>query len=96
MRPLGTRLTRASAKRRIRQILESGSVSLTKHAEKEMAHDDLTLVDCINVLRGGVIEPGQLIHGTWRYPVRTTRICVVVAFRSESELTVVTAWRLSK
>jgi len=61
-----------------------------------MAHDDLTLVDCINVLRGGVIEPGQLIHGTWRYPVRTTRICVVVAFRSESELTVVTAWRLSK
>jgi hypothetical protein len=55
--------------------------------------DDLTTVDCENVLRGGVVRPGEFEHGTWRYRVETSRITVVVAFRSEGELVVVTAWR---
>lgn len=80
-------------KRLIRQILESGNVSFSPHAEKELAKDKLTMVDATNVLRGGTVDEGELENGSWRYRVRTQRIAVIVAFRSASELRVVTAWR---
>jgi len=81
------------AKRRIRDILKSGVVAASVHALEEMANDNLTMVDCVNVLRGGWVEPAEWERGSWRYRVWTARICVVVAFRSESELVIVTAWR---
>lgn len=74
-------------------MIERGRVSFSSHALEEMADDDLTTVDCVNVLRGGIVEPGELERGSWRYRVRTARICVVVAFRPDEELVVVTAWR---
>ena len=58
-----------------------------------MLDDDLTTVDCENVLRGGVVRPGEYENGTWRYRVETSKITVVVGFRSAQELMVVTAWR---
>lgn len=86
-------LTPAAARRRIREILASGEVVSSRHATQEMADDDLTMVDCINVLRSGVVEPAELEHGSWRYRVHTQRIWVVVAFRSETRIVIVTAWR---
>lgn len=86
-------LSPPEARRLIREIIENGSVSFSKHAEQEMAKDNLTMVDATNVLRGGVIDPGELENGSWRYRARTARIAVIVAFRSETELRVVTAWR---
>jgi hypothetical protein len=83
------------ARQRIRNILNSGTVSFSGHALEEMAKDNLTTVDCTNVLRGGVVEPPEFERGTWRYRVRTNRIYVVVTFRSETQLVVVTAWRLT-
>ncbi len=59
-----------------------------------MAKDGLAEIDVVNVLRGGVVEPGEWENGSWRYRVRTSRIAVVAAFRSETMLVVVTAWRL--
>jgi hypothetical protein len=82
-----------AAKRLIRYILKGGRFVYSKHAKDEMLDDDLTTVDCENVLRGGVVRPGEYEHGTWRYRVETNKITVVVAFRSEGELVVVTAWR---
>lgn len=82
-----------TAKRLIRDILQKGRFTYSKHAKEEMLNDDLTTVDCENVLRGGVVRPGEYEHGTWRYRVETNKISVVVAFRSEQELVVVTAWR---
>lgn len=78
----------------IRQILETGTVSFSDHALEEMRKDKLTTVDCTNVLRGGVVDPGEWERGSWRYRVRTNTICVVVTFRSETHLVVVTAWRI--
>lgn len=80
-------------RKRVRSILDSGVVAPSSHALEEMGKDDLTMVDCINVLRGGWAEPGEWVNGTWRYRVRTARICVVIAFRSETKLAIVTAWR---
>jgi hypothetical protein len=82
-----------AARRLIREILRVGRFTYSKHAMEELLADDLTTVDCENVLRGGVVRPGEFEHGSWRYRVGTIRITVVVAFRSERELVVVTAWR---
>ena len=82
------------AKKQIRHILEQGRVAWSRHALDEMAKDKLTTVDVVNVLRGGIVRPGELERGSWRYRVLTSRMCAVVAFRSGEELVVVTAWRI--
>ena len=89
-------LSPATAKKVIRQILQTGRFTYTKHSKDEMSADDLTTVDCENVLRGGVVRPGEYENGTWRHRVETRRVTVVVAFRSENELVVVTAWRVGR
>jgi hypothetical protein len=80
-------------KRLLVAILEIGTLSFTSHAYEEMANDDLTEVDVQNVLRGGVAGPGELRSGSYRYPVKTSRIAAVIAFRSEAWAVVITAWR---
>lgn len=81
------------ARHLIRKILENGSFSFSGHAERELKKDDLTTLDAVNVLRAGVVEPGEFEKGCWRYQVRTRQMTLVIAFRSESEIRVVTAWR---
>lgn len=89
-------LTPVAAKALIKTILEKGTVTFSSHARAEMKKDKLDEVDVVNVLRGGVVEPGEYENGSWRYRVRTPKIVVVVAFRSEAELVVVTAWRVKR
>ena len=86
----------AAAKTLVRTILDAGTVSFSRRAREELREDGLTTVDAVNALRGGVVSPGELEHGTWRYRVRTARLVVVVAFRSEIELVVVTGWRVGR
>ena len=81
------------ARRLIGEILEKGSVSFSGHSERALADDDLSTVDAVNVLRGGVVQPAEFENGSWRYRVRTQRMVVVIVFRSASEIAVVTAWR---
>jgi len=84
-----------AARKRIARILKSeGRVTYSRHARAEMAKDDLTELEVTNVLRGGrITEPAEQEKGTWRYRVHTNTLWVVVAFRSETELVVVTVWR---
>lgn len=80
----------------IRKILKEGQVSWSMHAKEELAKDHLTIPDCTSVLRAGVVEEPEWKDGSWRYRVWTQKITVVVAFRSGTELTIVTAWRVGK
>jgi hypothetical protein len=89
-------LSNVDAKRWIAQIARSGDARFSNHALEEMEKDELTTVDVANVLRGGIVEFSEEQRGTWRYRVRTSRITVVVAFRSDNALSVVTAWRKSR
>lgn len=50
------------------------------------------MVDCVNALRAGAVDPAEWENGTWRYRVRAGRITVVVAFRNVRALTVITVW----
>ena len=58
-----------------------------------MAKDGVTTQDVEAVLGGGVVEPGELEKGTWRYRIRAGGAYVVVTFRSETMAVVVTTWR---
>lgn len=87
-------LTPDAATALIKTIIADGQVSWSQHAKDEMLADNLTMVDCVNVMRAGAVsEPAEYIRNTWRYRIHTPRIYVVVAFRSEQELAIVTAWR---
>lgn len=84
------------ARRLFREILSTGRVLFSSHALEEMSKDDLVENDCYNVLRGGVVDPAEFIKGSWRYRVRSHRLHVVVALRSETTMVVVTAWRAQR
>jgi hypothetical protein len=86
-------LSPTDAKQALLRILEEGIIVFSKHAREEMAKDDLDDQDALNVLRGGVVEPAEFENGSYRYRVRTSRMYFVVAFRSDNEARVVTAWR---
>jgi hypothetical protein len=91
---VGKALVANAARKRISAILRGGRVSYSRHAREEMEKDDLTEVDVTNVLRGGrITEPAELGAVDWTYRVHTRLLCVVVAFRDDTELVVVTAWR---
>jgi len=87
-------LSPPDAGRLIRDIIENGSVSFSRHAEEEMAKDDsrwwtqrtyFEVVSSCPASRQRVVAVSR----------RTARSAVIVAFRSESEPGVVTAWRFS-
>jgi hypothetical protein len=71
-------------------------LTYSDHAVAQLAERGITLTDALNVLRGGHVEGSDLIAGTWRYRVRTPRMVVVVAFRSEREMRVITGWRIGR
>ncbi|MGO8999951.1 MAG: DUF4258 domain-containing protein [Polyangiaceae bacterium] len=91
----------------IRRLLDEGVFVVSDHARREMAKDDLSDADAINILRAGVAREPEWEHGSWRYRVDTPRMCFVVTFDpeperlpakdedvSEVELVVITAWRI--
>ena len=87
-------LAPTDARALIRAILATGTVVLSPHAQQEMAVDGIDRATVLFVLRGGIVEPAELERGSWRYRVRASRVYVVVAFRSDVKLVVVTAWRV--
>jgi hypothetical protein len=56
-----------AAHRLIGTILSNGTVRFSGHALIEMKKDGLTTVDCVNAIRGGVVEPAEFENGSWRY-----------------------------
>ena len=86
-------LAPTEARRLIRRIIEEGEVEFWGHAQREMAKDGLSQLDCVNVLRAGWPAAGECYGDRWRYQVHSRMICVVVQFESEHHLAIVTSWR---
>ena len=83
-----------AAKKLVLRIISGGMVTYSQpHAEEQMKKRRISLVYCINVLRGGSMREGEYENGSWRYQVYTTKMCVVIRFESDTILEVVTAWR---
>jgi len=82
------------AKALICEILSGGEVTYSKpHALERLQKWNVSTVDCVNVLRGGVVAEAEFENGSWRYKVYTQRIAVIIRFESEDVLQIVTAWR---
>ncbi len=90
------------AKTLIRKRISDGAFLISPHAKKERDKDELTDVDIVNVLRGGIVDEAEFENGEWRHHVRTQKMVVVVAFEpdpddaestDEIELVIVTVWR---
>jgi hypothetical protein len=86
-----------AARRMIRKILssEEGQIVFSHHALKESMPDEgITEDEVVSCLYRGFCGPNITFErGTWRYPIETPGLAVVVAFDSEILAIVVTAWR---
>jgi hypothetical protein len=89
-------LSAADARKLIRAILDTGVVSLTKHARIEMRKDEMDEVDVFNVLRGGFVQEAEWENGGWRYRVQTNKFVVIVEFEEVDSALVITVWRLGR
>lgn len=86
-------LTPDVARRFIRALASAGRVRFSRHALERIAAREIDMADCLNVLRAGAVGSAEWENGSWRYLVSTPRgYSVVVAFRGEQLLVVVTAW----
>jgi hypothetical protein len=85
------------ARKRISRILQHGAVTVWDHCKDELAKDDMTIADAVNVLRCGRIrEPAEQVKDAWRYRVHTDHMGVVVQFEGETGVAIVTAWRKAR
>ena len=87
-------LSEPDARKLIITILDSGVVIYSRHVREEMDKDGLNEADIEQALRG-TVEPAEWENGSWRYRIHSYEV-VVVAFRSERALVVVTAWRRTR
>jgi hypothetical protein len=92
----GLQVDIVKARRLLREILASGTLTYSGHAKKELAKDKLTTQDVVNVLRAGLVEPSEFERDSWRHRVTTNTMCVAVVLVSEQEAVVVTAWRIRR
>jgi hypothetical protein len=81
------------AKKLIMAIIAAGGVFPSTHAKQRMAEREMEMGDILCTLRGGLVREPEFENGSWRYRVETQKITVIVSIRSETKLTVVTAWR---
>ena len=83
-----------------RMIREDGiNVLFSKHAREELKKDGLGIDDAISILASTdakILKEAEFEKRTYRYRVETIDFCLVIAFNSEDELIVVTAWRKRK
>ena len=91
--PLGP----VEARQLVRRILRSpdGQIVFTRHAiEESMAERGITEDEVYNCLaRGFCGDNITFERGTWRYPIETPDLAVVVAFDTVTLAIVVTTWR---
>jgi hypothetical protein len=89
-------LDNAKAKKLVREILTTGTLSFSRHAYVEMAKDGMLEIDVKNTLRAGQCVVSEFENSSWRYRFETSRFAVVVAFRAEDHAIVVTAWKFKR
>jgi len=75
--------------------LRAGSFLVTDHARKRLAERGIKLGDVHRIVKAGVYQHAHLEDGTWRYPIWTMSITVIIGFRTFSPpaISLVTAYR---
>lgn len=68
---------------------------LEAHNALRMKQRGVSEADVRNVIRFGIVYEDGCENGTWRYRFETRKFRVVIAFRSETTLVVITVMRLN-
>jgi hypothetical protein len=76
----------------LRRIVQDGAVAWSGSGLARLEAAGLAPVDCLCAMRDGVADPARHEEGHWRYRVHGQSMCVVVVFRSETEVVIVDAW----
>lgn len=96
------RMSKTEARKKIAAIMNGASprVVFTRHAEEEMLNDYLSSADVVNVLKSPnsrITDEPEFKNGTFRYRLKTTVYCVVVAFQYDAKgLIVVTVFKITR
>lgn len=83
-----------AAKQRLRDILEHGTVTWSQHALERLRERGIDTADIQTALKGGVVEPAHYENGAWRHRVRGRFLEIVIQFKADDHLLVVTAWSI--
>lgn len=92
------RLSRNEARKHTLKIMNTypGNVLVSRHATEELANDNLTTTDVLNVLKSPdarIHQDGDWKNGSYRYRIETSNLMVVVGFWKDGRgLNIVTAW----
>ena len=78
------RVNRNQARKMVSEIVDNypGSIYFSNHSRKEMAKDDLTLIDIWNVLKSldsRIFDEGELKDNSYRYRLETNYLVVVIS-----------------
>ena len=74
----------ATARGYIAAILDGfGMTVFTRRAKADFLGNDMTIVDAVNVLRGGRIAKGVHSAAGWMYRAETSRMSVEFSFRGQ-------------
>ena len=91
VRPVPGPLAPDGATELVRCIVRDGVVAFSDRALSTLRSQGLTTADCHNVLRWGTSDPASSHGGAWHYRLHTASAFVVVAFRSDVEMVVMSA-----
>ena len=89
---------REEARKQVTKIMQEHpeNVRFSAHSIRELANDNLTSNDALNVLQSPAAKihtDGELEKGNYRYRLETTHLLIVIGFWEDgSGLNVVTAW----
>jgi hypothetical protein len=78
------------AKKEILRRLKVGTVYTSPHFRRAAAAEGLLPLAAVEFLFAGFVEMVEFEGGNWCYRVRNGRVVVVVAFRGENQLDLVT------
>lgn len=91
---MGEPIKPKEAKERIMKTLTEGRVVYSRpHGIQRLNERKLSMVDCVNVLRGGIVNEAHREGSSWRYKVSTQNIEVIIKFLPYNRLMIITAWR---
>ena len=78
------------AKKEIVRRLKTGTIHTSPHFRRAAAAEGLLPLAAVEFLYAGFVEMVEFEGGNWCYRVRNGRVIVVVAFKHENQLDLVT------
>lgn len=85
-------LSNDDAKREILRRLAHGTMFTSTHFRRAAAAESLGPLEAAKLLPAGFVQMAEFEGGNWRYRVKNGRFVIVVAFRGENQIDLVSVF----